>query len=118
MKLHYTKYQENYKNYILNCIEFDDNGEELKTDTDKINYLLDRFYTEYGWNIKRQGKQGAMVEWLSGGAIDIPHWYDDIVDLAINMGSVESEPDEKTKHNICNNYYNFMALQILRMEDK
>ena len=118
MKLHYTKYQDNYKKYILNCIEFDDNEEELKTDTDKINYLLDRFYAEYGWNIKRQGKQNAMAEWLSGMAIDIPHYYDDIIDLAVNMGSVEAEPDDKTRDNICQNYYNFMAFQILRMEEK
>lgn len=118
MKLHYTKYQDNYKKYILDCIELDDNGEELKTNTDKINYLLDRFYTEHGWNVKRIGKQKAVAEWLSGMAIDIPHYYDDIIDLAINMGNVEAEPDEKTRHNICQNYYNFMAFQILRMEDK
>jgi len=118
MKLHYTKYQDNYKNYILNCIELDSEGNPLTSDKDKIKYLFDRFNSEYGWNIKRQGKQGAMAEWLSGMAIDIPYWNDDIVDLAVNMGSVEPNPDEKTRHNICQNYYNFMAFQILRMEDK
>tara|TARA_R110002012_G_scaffold197768_1_gene366418 strand:+ start:120 stop:476 length:357 start_codon:yes stop_codon:yes gene_type:complete len=118
MKLDYTKYQDNYKNYILDCIELDSEGKPLTSDKDKIKYLFDRFNSEYGWNIKRQGKQGAMAEWLSGMAINIPYWNDDIIDLAVNMGSVESEPDEKTRHNICQNYYNFMAFQILRMEDK
>ena len=118
MKLHYTKYQENYKNYILSCIEFDDNGNQLTTNETKTNYLLDRFYTENGWNVKRIGKQKAIAEWLSGMAIDIPHYYEDIIELAINMGSCEDKPSDKTRDNICNNYYNFMAVQILKLESK
>jgi hypothetical protein len=43
MKLHHTKYKQNYKNYILNCIELDNDGNVLKTDQDKINYLFNRF---------------------------------------------------------------------------
>ena len=36
MKLHHTKYKENYKNYILGTIETGLNDEPLTTDKEKI----------------------------------------------------------------------------------
>ena len=78
MKLHHTKYKQNYKNYILSCIELDNDGNILKTEQDKINYIFDRFYSEYKWNVDRMGKYKAMSEWLSGLALDIPFYYEDI----------------------------------------
>ena len=43
MKLHHTKYKENYKKYILSTIETGINDEPLKTDQEKIEYLFKRF---------------------------------------------------------------------------
>ena len=82
-KLHHTKYKENYKNYILDCIDSEDDliNQELTRDQ-KIQYLFDRFNSEYGWNIQRVGKYKAMQEWLSGLAINIPYTYFDIIELA------------------------------------
>ena len=52
-KLHHTKYKENYKKYILGTIETGINDEPLKTDQEKIKYIFDRFYSEYGFIIDR-----------------------------------------------------------------
>jgi hypothetical protein len=118
MKLHHTKYKQNYKNYILNCIELDNDGNILKTEQDKINYIFNRFHSEYGWNIERIGKFKAMSEWLSGLALDIDFYYEDIIKLAIDMGSLDINADDKLKEKVQENYFDFMANIILGFEPK
>ena len=118
MKLHHTEYKKNYKKYILNCIELDCEEKELKTDQEKINYIFDRFNSEYGWNIERVGKHQAMIEWLQGLALDIEYWNDNIVPLAIKLGSIDENPSEKLKTRVINNYWSFMANIILGFEPK
>ena len=118
MKLHHTKYKQNYKNYILDCIKLDNNGNVLKTEQDKINYLFDRFYSEYSWNIKRLGKYKSMSEWLSGLALDIPFYYEDIIKLAVEMGSLDANASDNLKEKVQSNYFDFMANVILGFEPK
>jgi len=118
-KLHYTKYQENYKNYILDCIDSEDDliNKEL-TKEEKIKYLFNRFYSEYGFMVQRVGKRKAIAEWLSGLAINIPYSYCDIIELAKNMGSVEYNLSSVQEDRICENYWNFMAYMILLLEEE
>ena len=118
-KLHHTKYKENYKNYILDCIDSEDDliNQEL-TRNQKIQYLFNRFNSEYGWNIQRVGKYKAMEEWLSGLAINIPYTYFDIIELAKEMGSIDSNPSEALKDRVCENYFSFMAQMVLLLEDE
>ena len=117
-KLHHTEYKKNYKNYILSTIEEDSEGKPIKTDEEKIKYIFDRFYSEYGWNIEKVGKQKAMAEWLSGLALDIEYYNLSIVELAVKMGSVEENPSDKMQGKIIDNYWNFMANVILGFEPK
>jgi len=116
-KLHYTKYQENYKNYILDCIDSEDDliNKEL-TKEEKIKYLFNRFYSEYGFMVERVGKQNAIAEWLSGLAINIPYSYCDIIELAKNLGSADHNLSSVQEDRICENYWNFMAYMILLLE--
>lgn len=116
-KLHYTKYQENYKNYILDCIDSEDDliNKEL-TKEEKIKYLFNRFYSEYGFMVEKVGKQNAIAEWLSGLAINIPYSYCDIIELAKNLGSADHNLSSVQEDRICENYWNFMAYMILLLE--
>tara|TARA_R100000773_G_C4173573_1_gene86276 strand:+ start:148 stop:504 length:357 start_codon:yes stop_codon:yes gene_type:complete len=118
MTLHYTKYKENYKKFILSTIDSDINEKPIKKDIDKINYIFKRFYSEYGFFIPKIGKQKALAEWLSGLALDIPYYNDDIIDLAVEMGSTEPNPSDDLRYEITKNYFNFMANIILDMEKK
>ena len=117
-KLHHTEYKKNYKNYILSTIEDDGWGKPLTTDKEKINYIFDRFNSEYGFMIERVGKQKAMAEWLSGLALSIEYMNDDIIKLAIKMGSIDENPSEKMQSKICEKYWDFMANVILWFEPK
>lgn len=118
-KLHHTKYRKNYKNYILDCIDSEDDliNKEL-TKEEKIKYLFDRFYSEYGFMVERVGKQKAIAEWLSGLAIDIPYTHNDIIELAKNMGSVNQNLSTVQEDRIIENYWNFMAYMILLLEEE
>tara|TARA_Y100000310_G_scaffold255299_1_gene262661 strand:- start:368 stop:745 length:378 start_codon:yes stop_codon:yes gene_type:complete len=117
-KLHHTEYKKNYKNYILNTIEEDGEGKPLNTEQEKVKYLFDRFNSEYGFMIERVGKQKAIAEWLQGLALDIEYYYDDIVKLAVKMGSIDENPSEKLQARVKENYWNFMANVILSFEPK
>lgn len=115
-KLHHTKYKENYKKYILGTIETGINDEPLKTDQEKIKYIFDRFYSEYGFMIDRVGKQKAIAEWLSGLALDIEYYYNDIVNLAVKMGSIDPNPSDQLRSKVEQNYWLFMANIIMSFE--
>jgi hypothetical protein len=117
-KLHHTEYKKNYKNYILGTIDEDGDGKPLKTEQEKINYIFDRFNSEYGFMVERVGKQKAMTEWLQGLALDIEYWNDNIVPLAIKMGSIDENPNEKLQAKVIENYWSFMANVILWFEPK
>jgi hypothetical protein len=119
MKLHHTEYKKNYKAYILECISTEDDliNKDL-SDDEKINYLFERFYSEYGFLVERQGKHSAMTDWLSGLAINIPYTYSDIIELAVNMGSIDESPSEALEDRVIENYFSFMANIILSFEIK
>ena len=117
-KLHHTEYKKNYKNYILSTIEEDGEGKPLTTDKEKINYIFDRFNSEYGFMVERVGKQKAISEWLSGLALDLPFYYNEIVDLAIEMGSIDPNPNDKLRERVEQGYWDFMANIIMSFEPK
>ena len=117
-KLHHTEYKKNYKNYILSTIQEDEEGNPIKTDEEKIKYIFDRFYSEYGWNIERVGKFKAMTEWLQGLALSIEYMNCEIVPMAIKLGSIDENPSEKLKAKVIDNYWSFMANVILWFEPK
>lgn len=115
MKLHHTEYKKNYRNYILSTVHEDEEGKDFTNDNDKIEYIFNRFYDEYDYEIKKHGKFKAMSMWLEGGAINIEYTNLSIVQLACEMGSVEHDPkpSEKLQQKILNNYYDFMANIVL-----
>ena len=116
MKLHHTKYKDNYKRFILSTIEYDINDKPISKYIDKVDYIFKRFYSEYGFMIPKVGKQKAISEWLSGLALNLPYYYNDIVELAIKMGSINPNPSDSLRNKVEQNYWDFMANIILDIE--
>jgi len=115
-KVHHTKYKPRYKQYILDQIKDDGWGNPLTERREKIEYIMKKFRKEHGYEVPRLGKHRAMKEWLEGCALPIPAYNGDIIDLAIEMGSIDENPSEKLVDGVLQNYYNFMTLMILEME--
>ena len=111
------KYQENFKNYFLEVIKSQDLPEDIKTDKEKVNFIFERFNSEYNHanNIRRQPNfQLRFAEWLQGLAINLPYNYDDIIELAKKL----LETDQlKNENRIIKNYWSFMAYQIIKLKD-
>ena len=116
MKLHHSKYKKNYRAFILDHIDQDYDGNELKTDKAKITFLFDRFYSEYEWRVKQVGKRQAMIDWLSGLALSLPCYNNEVIDLAIEMGSIDDNPSDQLIDRVLANYFTFMASIVLDME--
>ena len=117
-KLHHTEYKKNYKNYILSNIDEDIEGNPISSEADKINYIFDRFNSEYGWRVNQVGKVAAMVDWLQGLALNIEFYNDEIINLAVRLGSIDENPSEKLQDRVIKNYWNFMANIILGFETR
>ena len=111
------KYQENFKNYFLEVIKSQDLPEDIKTDKEKVNFIFERFNSEYNNannNRRQPNYQLRFAEWLQGLAINLPYNYDDIIELAKKL----LETDQlKNENRIINNYWSFMAYQIIKLKD-
>jgi hypothetical protein len=108
------------KLYLLSCIDnegFEDCEyyREFKTNQDKIDFLKGRFYSEHGFLVERIGQQKAVHEWLSGLAIDIVFYNHEIIELAIEWGSLTENSTEYQKDKILDNYWNFMAAKLCQL---
>jgi len=125
MKLNHHKYKQNYINYILDTVETDSELKRITGKQEKAKYIINRFYEEYGFRVdygkdvfNRIGKQKAIAEWLQGLALDLPYYYQDIIHLAVDMGSIDPKPGDKLQEKVVNNYWLFMANIIILIENK
>ena len=78
--------------------------------------MFDRFYSEYEWRVKQVGKRQAMIDWLSGLALSLPCYNGEVIDLAIEMGSIDDNPSDQLIDRVLANYFPFMASIVLDME--
>ena len=99
------------KNYILECINSDD--EILRTDHEKLAYADNRFISEFGFRIKQIGKFKAFSEWLGGLALDFDYMNYKILELAEEWGQITKT--ETQQNNICDVWWDFLTSQFFRI---
>ena len=111
MKLHWSQYQKNYKQYILSLIDIEG------TDQEKIDHLFKRFEKEKSYEIEKVGQFEAMINWLQGLSLtDLAIYSDEIIDLSIRMGSLDPNPSDKLRDKVIANYFRFMARRVLSLK--
>ena len=119
LKTNSTKYQLNFKKYILSVIDSEDLPSETMTNKEKVFFIMDRFIKEYCYeqNLMRYkyDMTKLMAEWLSGLAINIPYTYCDIIKLSKDLLETDTLKDEDK---IIENYFNFMAIQIFKLANR
>tara|TARA_R100000231_G_scaffold138564_1_gene117192 strand:+ start:474 stop:839 length:366 start_codon:yes stop_codon:yes gene_type:complete len=115
-KVHHTVYKPRYEAFILDHIERDNEEKKLTTRAEKIAHIFNRFYRERGHEIARLGKHKALIEWLQGIPFGLPCYNNQIIDLAIEMGSIDENPSDKLVSRVLEGYYPFMANILLNME--
>lgn len=86
------------------------------TDDAKVIALVETAKNEVPHEFARHGDFQGLQYWLSGlpSCIDLPVYNDEVVEFAEKIGSVEN-PTEKECEKITENFYRFMATNILQM---
>ena len=119
LKTNSTKYQLNFKKYILSVIDSEDLPSKTMSDKEKVFFIMDRFAREYCYpqNLDRYDNNMTklMTEWLSGLAINIPYTYCDIIKLSKELLETDTL---KNEDEIIENYFNFMAIQIFKLANR
>ena len=118
------KYLSNIQNYLLDAINTDDHTTEATTHAEKLAFVMSCYESEFNhkYNKARHpNEQTRFAHWLAGlpSVLDIPFYNDDIIKLAKRLQEVDTYPNEKnTTKNIVENYFNFMAYHILKLNSK
>lgn len=99
------------KQYIIDRIDGSSYGQNLHFEADKVKFLHDAFYSEYGWAVPRLGEQKALKEWLSGlpSACNINFYNSDIVNLAIKWGALCENASKAKQQRIIGNWWTILA---------
>lgn len=122
MKTNSNEFRNNVYSYILSCIDGENYGIELKTDKEKIDFVLNTFKSEYSHQMKYHGSniREAFAQYLAGlpSCINIEFRNYDIIQLAKNWGSIPQNANENQEDRIIINWFRFIADNFFRLEKK
>jgi hypothetical protein len=102
------------KAYLLNVLLSEDHTIEDPTATQLFSYAKDRFMSEYGWAIPRQGLQGAIREWLLGLALNVEYTYYDIEVLLKVWSILDGSESEKKRDKELDLYWDRLACELAK----
>ena len=124
------KYLSNIQNYLLDAINTEDfkiikNNSGLmpfNEDAQKIAFVMSCYESEFNHKynqVRHPNEQDRFAHWLAGlpSVLDIPFYPSGILELAKELQEVETYA-EKMEQRICENYFNFMAYHILKLNQK
>lgn len=103
-----------YEKIILDAVRQDD-GMENASNQQLVAHLHKRFKSEYGYRVQQVGAMTAMTDWLQGLAINIPYMNYEIIELAKKEGSLPQNATDAQEQKILDNYWHFMANQVLKL---
>lgn len=121
MNTNSAQFKKNVFNYILSSIDGEGYGVELNTDSEKVNFVLATFRSEYAHGIKYyQSEQRAFSEWLAGlpSGINIEYRNYFILELAKQWESIPADATEKQEDKILNNWFNFISVNFFQLASK
>ena len=116
------KYLANIQNYLINAVYTEDHKTEATTDAQKIAFLMSCYDSEFNHKynaIRYPNEQERFATWLAGlpSVLNIPFYPSKVIELAKKLQEVKTY-DKKTEQRICENYFNFMAYHILKLNNK
>lgn len=105
------------KQYILDGVDGSGYDRDPQTDADKVRFLRETFYAEYGWQVAKLGEVAALREWFAGLplACNTAFYNDDIIALAIKWGSINAEPTDTQSQKILDNWFNLLAVKTSQL---
>ena len=116
------KYLSNIQNYLIDAINTEDHTTEATTHAEKLAFVMSCYESEFNHKynaIRYPNEQTRFANWLAGlpSVLNIPFYPSSILELSKELQEVE-EYTEKMAQRICENYFNFMAYHILKLNQK
>lgn len=114
MKVLNNNQKENLKKYVLNCINTEYYDFEVKTDKEKVQFVLDCFDKEYNYlnNKKRYPSlTNRLSEWLQGlpGVFEVAFYNEDILKLGLKFGLIDPGATDDEEYYFINSWFNLCA---------
>ena len=111
--------------YLIDCFNdsyCSENGlKEPENNREKLQFVVDTFKKEQGWNIAHVGEYKAFQEWLMGlpSVINIAFEYWEIIDLGYKWGSIDKGLPEKKREKrvdlICDLWFPWITGKFFRL---
>jgi len=118
LKTNNNEYKQAIEEYILECIESED--QELITPEDKIKHLFMRYDGEYNLDHNKRrypNNQERLANYLMGLPFSFAFMNYKILGLVKNLHNVE-ELTNKEEETVLANYWMHLSHHILRLKDK
>jgi len=111
------------ENYIIDHIDGEGYGVALSTPEEKIDFVMQCFSTEYDNKYNRAvypNLTDRVADWLQGlpPCINIAFYNREILRLAVEWGSISEGATLKQKDRILDNYWRFMAWQLIKLSNR
>lgn len=119
MKTNTKAFNEVYFKYILDSINFEDF--DPKNDKERMELFWVDFdqRANYKYNKKRiPNLQDRIADFLMGLPYDFKFANWEILEMAVEQGSLPENYTEKQADRILDNYWNFTALKIIQLSKK
>lgn len=109
--------------YVLDCIDGSGYEKDLKTDKEKIQFLLDTFRKEYCFpqSLQRYGtEQKVFIEWCRGlpSCFNIEFYNCKIIELGKAWGLLSDEPTERQEDAFIEQYWNRLYMNVMQIARK
>ncbi len=113
--------------YILSAIDNScyatDEDKTFQNDAERIKYVLDDFHSCFNHKYEKQrtpNLQARIADWFMGlpSSISIEFQNYEILKLAKKWGSLSENATEKQEEKIINNWFNFIAANLLQLATK
>ena len=116
------KYLANIQNYLIGAVNTEDYKTEATTDAQKLAFVMSCYDSEFNHKynaIRYPNEQERFANWLAGlpSVLNIPFYPSKVIELSKKLQEVKTY-DKKTEQRICENYFNFMAYHILKLNNK
>lgn len=104
------------KIYLIDSITFDDcEGMSAAQKVAAVKAEFERV-ANYPYNLQRSpNTQARLADYLAGLPLSIAYTNNDILQLAVEWGSIPEDFTDKQAEKIINNYFNFMAAKLLQL---
>jgi hypothetical protein len=114
---------ENWKKHLINAIDTQgfENCEyytNSDNDSDLLKFAYNRFMSEKGWQVEREGITQAVNDWLSGLALNVVFYNHEILKLGKEWGEINETPSEAREDIFINNWWDNLTGVLINLWKK